>query len=183
MANKYQKMLFNLSTLSPVTTFFSIVWWIQNRADTGRQITTKAILIAIVGFVGLLYAFCSMIIVKWSEKRLEVVPISVSSVKSKGNLPIAAIITYILPFSKLVISEYNVWLTHLIILIALVFVFISNAVLINPLLLLCGYHFYEISTENGSVELPMISTRKSIQDVKQINKVITVWDYFMIEVK
>lgn len=29
----------------------------------------------------------------------------------------------------------------------------------------------------------MISKRKSIQDAKSIKKVITLWDYFMIEVK
>ena len=189
MANRFQKMLFNLSTLSPIAMFFSIVWWIQNGTtaismkEEHFQITATAILITVIGLVGFLYAFRSIIIVKRSEKKLEVVPISVSSVKSKGNFPVAAIIAYILPFSNLVISEYNVWLTLVIILIALVFVFLSNSVLVNPLLLLSGYHFYEIATENGSEELPMISTRESIQDAKRIKKVITVWDYFLIEVK
>ena len=88
-----------------------------------------------------------------------------------------------LPFSNLVLGDYNIWLSLSIIAIAILFLALSNTVWLNPILMLWRYHFYEISNANGSEELPMISKRKSIQDAKSIKKVITLWDYFMIEVK
>lgn len=189
MANRFQKLLFNLSTVSPLAFFMAIVWWLQCGA---REITTttgeihlsaKSIIISIVGILGLLYAFRSILIVRIANKKLETVTIGVNSVKSKGNFPIIAIISYVLPFSNLVFGDYNIWFSLSIIAVAMIFLALSNTVWLNPILMLWRYHFYEISNTNGSEELPMISKRKSIQDAKSIKKVITLWDYFMIEVK
>ena len=189
MANRTQRFLFNLSTISPIAFFFSVVWWIQYGSneltiEAGRiHLTIKAIAISAIGLLGLVYAFHSVLIVKVSKRKLEIVPISVSTVKSKDTLSICAIITYILPFSNLVLADYSILLTISIIGVALVFLLLSNAVWPNPVLMLWGFHFYEISNVNGSEELPMISTRKSIQDAKTIKKVNTIWDYFVIEVR
>ncbi|MCR5636690.1 MAG: hypothetical protein K6F76_05905 [Clostridiales bacterium] len=189
MANKLQKMLFNLSTISPILFFACIVWWIQRGAkevlakDGTICLTEKAIFISVIGILGLFYAFYSVLIVKTGCRKLEIVPISVNSVKSNDKYSVVAIISYVLPFSNLVLADYNIWLSLSIIGIALLFLFISNVVWPNPILMLCKYHFYEILTANGSNGLSLISTRKSIQDAKTIKKVIALWDYFMIEVK
>ena len=189
MANKLQRMLFNLSTFSPIAFFFSIVWWIQYgykeivTEDGKVQLTAKLIVVSVVGIVGLLYAFFSIIIVRIGSKKLAIVPISVSSVDLNDKYSVVAIISYILPFSNLVLADYNTWLSLSIICVALLFIFISNVVWPSPILMLCGYHFYEVSTANGSNGLSMISKRKSIQDANSIKKVIILWDYFMIEVK
>ena len=189
MANKLQRMLFNLSTISPIAFFISVVWWIQRGCsvvcteDGEIHLSVKAIVISVIGVVGLLYAFRSFLIVRTGCKKLEIVPISVSSVRSNDKLSIVAIVTYVLPFSNLILKDYNVWLTLSIIGIVLLFIVLSNTVLPNPVLMLRGYHFYEVTTVNGSDGISMISKRKSIQDAKTIKKVITLWDYFMIEVK
>lgn len=182
-------MLFNLSTISPIAFFFSVVWWIQRGYSVGCteddeiHLSVKAIVISVIGVVGLIYAFRSVLIVRTGCKKLEFVPISVSSVKSNDKLSIVAIVTYVLPFSNLMLKDFNTWLTLSIIGIALLFIILSNTVLPNPILMFRGYHFYEVTTVNGSDGIPMISKRKSIQNAKTINKVITLWDYFMIEVK
>jgi hypothetical protein len=189
MANKFQRMLFNLSTISPIAFFFSVVWWIQRGCsvvcteDGGIHLSAKAIVISVIGVVGLLYAFRSIMIVRTGCKKLEIVPISVSSVRSNDKLSIIAIVTYVLPFSNLILKDFSVWLTLSIIGIVLLFIVLSNTVLPNPILMLRGYHFYEVTTVNGSEGISMISKRKSIQDAKTIKKVFTVWDYFMIEVE
>ena len=180
MSNKLQRMLFNVSTLSPIAFFFSIVWWIQCGCkevctDDGKiQITAKAIVISIFGIIGLLSVFISIIIVRTGCRKLETVPISVSSVKSNDKLSTAAIVTYILPFSNLILKDFNVWLTLSIVGIVLLLIILSNTVLPNPILMLRGYHFYKVTTVNGSDGLSMISKRKSIQDAKTINRVITL---------
>lgn len=189
MANKLQRMFFNLSTISPIAFFFSVVWWIQRGCsvvcmeDGEIHLSVKAIVISVIGLVGLLYAFRSIMIVRTGCKKLEIVSISVSSVKPNDKLSIVAIVSYVLPFSNLILKDFNVWLTLSIIGIVLLFIVLSNTVLPNPILMLCGYHFFEVTTVNGSDGLSMISKRKSIQDAKSIKKVITLWDYFMIEVK
>ena len=189
MANKLQRMLFNLSTISPIAFFFSVVWWIQRGCSVGCtedgeiHLSVEAIIVSVVGVVGLLYAFHSFLIVRTGCKKLEIVPISISSVKSNDKLSIVSIVTYVLPFSNLILKDFNGWLTLLIIGIVLLFIVLSNAVLPNPILMLHGYHFYEVTTVNGSDGISMISKRKSIQNAKTIKKVITLWDYFMIEVK
>ena len=189
MANWLQRMLFNLSTASPISSFICVVWWIQHGSEellmeAGKyHITAKAIIVSIIGIFGLVYAFYSVLIVKVSIKKLEIVPISVSSVKSTDKKAIAAVITYISPFSNILLKDYDFWISLSIIVIAILFVLLSNTVWPNPILILLGYHFYEISNVNGSEELLLVSTRKTIQNVKTINKVITLWNYFMIEVK
>lgn len=189
MANKFQKMLFNLSTLSPIAFFLAVVWWIQCGVkevslEIGKiHLTGKAIAISVIGLLSLLYAFYSALLVKTSQKKLEIVPIGVNTVKSKGNFAFAVIIAYVLPFSNLVLADYNTWLSLSIVGLALLFLFMSNTVWPNPVIMLGGYHFYEISNINGSEELLLISKRNSIQSAKTIKKVITLWDYLMIEVK
>lgn len=189
MANRIQKMLFNLSTISPIAFFFVVVWWIQCgvsevSTETGEiHFTSKAIAFSVIGLIGLLYTFYSVLIVKAGRKKLEIVPISVNSVKSKENLAVCTIISYIFPFSNLVLANYNIWLLLSIVVLAMVFLFLSNTVWPSPVLILWGYHFYEISNANGGEEFPLISTRKSIKDAQTIKKVITLWDYFMVEVR
>lgn len=189
MANRLQKMLFNLSTLSPIAFFIAVVWWIQCGLtevvlETGNiHLTCKAVTISAIGLIAIIFAFYSVFLVKISCENLEIVPVSATAVKSKGSLAVCAIISYILPFSNLVLDEYNGWLTVVIVGIALIFLFLSNTVWPSPVLLLFGYHFYEIANVNGGDEFPMISKRIAIKDAKTIKKVITLWDYFMIEVR
>ena len=189
MANKLQRMLFNLSTISPIAFFFNVVWWIQCgykevcTEDGKIRLTVKAIVISVIGIIGLFYAFRSVLIVNIGRRKLEIVPISVSSIRSNDKLSIIAIVTYVFPFSNLILKDFDVWLTLSIIGIVLLFIVLSNTVLPNPILMLRGYHFYEVTTVNGSDGISMISKRKSIQDAKTIKKVIILWDYFMVEVK
>lgn len=188
MANRFQKLLFNLSTISPIIFFAAVVWWIQCgnseiiQDNNAIHFTAKAIIISVVGIIGLIFSFYSVIVVKLSNQT-EIVPISVASVKSKDRMIIGAIASYLLPLANFVFADYILLISIVIAIIAMLALVLTNTVWPNPILILWGYHFYEISNANGSEELPLISTRKSIQNSKTINKVITLWDYFMIEVK
>lgn len=187
MANKFQKFLFNLSTISPIVVFTVIVWWIQcGKAETiakdgSPDITTKAILISILGVLGIVFSFYSVIVISMSRKKLEIVEISVNSVKSKDGWLIGVIISYILPFSCLTIKDYNVWLLSAIVAIGLLIIAFNNTIFPNLILFIGKFHFYEISNTNGGEDFLLISKRDSIKNAKTINKVITVWDYMMIE--
>lgn len=187
MANKLQKFLFNLSTVSPLVICMAIVWWLQCGKDemmpnnSTVHLTAKAIIISVVGIVGLMFSLYSVILVKLS-RQAETVSINAASVKTKDGWIIGAIAAYLLPFACCAFEDFDLWFLSLVAIVALVVFLRTNTVLPNPVLILCGYHFYEISNDNGSEELPLISKRKSIQDAKSIKRVITLWDYFMIEV-
>lgn len=188
MANRSQKLLFNLSTIAPIAFFAVVVWWIQCgkseiiQENSTVHITTKAIIISAIGIIGLMLSFYSVIVVKLS-KRTEIVPINVASVTSKDGMAVGAIVSYILPFASFAFEDINLGVSLAVAFIALVALVLTNTVWPNPVLLLWKYHFYEVSTENGSNELPLISQRKSIQDAKTITMVKTLWDYFLIEVE
>ncbi len=188
MINKLQKFLFNSSTASPIIVFTVIVWWIQCGkaeiiAEDGTvDITGKAILISLLGIFGLVFSLYSALIVWLGRKKCELVPITVSSVKSKDNWVLGALGAYILPFSNLALKDYNIGLSLSIIIIALLIIALSNIVYPNPLLLLLGrFHFYEVSNVDGGEDFLLISKRKSIKNARTIKKVITLWDYMMIE--
>lgn len=187
MANRFQKMFFNLSTLSPIAFVAVIVWWIQCgnnefAQDNNEVHFTAMILISIIGIFAAIFSFYSVFVVKKATKTLEYVPMSVATVKSKDTAIIVSIVTYLLPFASFIFKKYNWWIILGIGVIALLALILSNAVWPNPILFVWNYHFYEVSNINGGEEFSLISKKKSIKNSKTINNVITVWDYMLIEV-
>ena len=188
MINKLQKFLFNLSTASPIVVFTVIVWWIQCGkaeiiAEDGTvDITVKAMLISLFGILGFVFSLYSALIVWLGRKKCELVRVTASSVRSKDSWVLGALVAHILPFSNLALEDYNIGLSLSIITIVLLIIALSNTVYPNPLLLFLGrFHFYEISNVDGGEGFLLISKRKSIKNAQIVKKVITVWDYMMIE--
>ena len=187
MANKFQKLLFNLSTVSPIAVFLVAVWWIQcgvaevTAAAGTIQLTTSSVIVSIIGLIALLFSFYSVIIVKICRKHCEVVAIQAKTVESNDRMAIGAILSYLLPFATLTLSNYNQWLSLAIFILAFLAVVLMNTVLPNPVLMCWGYHFYKISNANSAAGFTLISKREKIKNAETIQKVIPVWDYFLIE--
>jgi hypothetical protein len=60
-------------------------------------------------------------------------------------------------------------------------VYVSNAYQFNPLLILFGYHFYEV-TDKGGIGYILI-TRRNIHHVSTIREVVEITDYVIMEHK
>lgn len=88
------------------------------------------------------------------------------------NRVVAYIISYMLPLASILIKDFNLYISLVIVgAIVLIAPFVNTAVP-NPLLMLQGYHFYEVETENGATYV-LISKRKlrSNGDVKRVKRV------------
>lgn len=188
VANRFQRFLFNLSTLSPLGMIFVVVCWIQLNvpplieADTGNlHIQTEHIILLGAGLIFVLFSFWGISFVTRCKKRLETVTISAESASCNDAWAFVVVISYALPLAGFVIEEYNWWIVSGILLLLSIILWVSSIVLPSPLLLLFGYHFYKVTNVDGGGECIMLSSRKSINNSKTIRKVICAFDYFLIE--
>lgn len=90
-------------------------------------------------------------------------------------------LSYALPTAGVVFEDLNLYISVIVILFWLLFLALSNTILPNPLLMLLGYHFYKITTVDGSSDVILLSKRKSIQNRNTVKTVITAFHYLTIE--
>ena len=189
MANKLQKLLFNLSTMSPLALIFAIAYWIENDIEVLIMKSNKVhinyvsvILIAIIS-VSIIFSFYSSFFVKLCHKKLERMSIAVDNIVPHDSWVIVVLLSYALPAAGIVFKDINMYLSIIIILFWILFLALSNTIIPNPLLMIQGYHFYKISTVDGSSDICLLSTRKGIHNRKAISTVMIAFDYLAMEDK
>lgn len=187
MANKLQKTLFNLSTMSPLASILAIVYWLENgvkifsKQANKTQLDNTAVILVIIILVSISFAFYSMWFVKICRKKLEQIPIKIEGIVPNDIWVIAVLLSYALPTAGVVFKDLNLYISVIVILFWLLFLALSNTILPNPLLMLLGYHFYKITTVDGSSDVILLSKRKSIQNRNTVKTVITAFHYLAIE--
>ena len=72
---------------------------------------------------------------------------------------------------------------YLILFFSYAFIFsMINTVQPNPVLIVCGYHFYKIQIKNGIGGCLLIS-KKKLKNKEEISNVIHVFDYVYLDLK
>lgn len=127
------------------------------------------------------FAFYSIWFVNACYKKLERIPIGVDSIVPHDTWVIVVLLSYALPAAGVVFKDLNLYISIVIILFWVLFLALSNTILPNPLLMLQGYHFYKITTIDGSSDIFLLSKRKSIQNRNAVNTVMTAFHYLAIE--
>ena len=170
MANKLQKLLYNLSAGSPVLIVFSIVWYFQKKTI---QVPLVCGGIAVV-LILLFYLFY------WYGKaNCARIQVRVVSIIPEDNKLLVYLSTYILPFASMAIPKYNVVLFAVIALAIIVAAEAMNDGMPHPLLYCIGYHFYSLGTENG-MSYCLIS-RKKLRRKQDVRLVYRLFDYLLLE--
>lgn len=188
MANKVQKFAFNLSTLSPILFFYAIVWWLQMGmnsiiVENGKiNVTPAMVVVTTMGIIGVLYSFYSCAFVKICRDKLERVTVKATSVEPCDTRVIGVVVTYILPFATFVIKDLDLRVLAICGMIILLLVCCANTVIVNPLLMIRGYHFYELSNIDGGNGFSLISRHEKIGNAQLITSVICAFDYLLIDV-
>lgn len=164
MANKLQKVIYNLSVAAPLLLAFSFVWIFQKKTCT---VPIICIAIAIILIICLLQSF------SYGRKHFAPITIRTSEISPNDGWIVVYIISYILPFTSLVIDEVNVLIFGLVGLVIALGSAFSNSPIPNPILFCLKYHFYSVSAENGVAGYILISRRKlrKKQDLKKVNRV------------
>lgn len=110
-------------------------------------------------------------------------PTKLSAAKPADKETLAFVLSYLIPLANTTnVMKIDPTVLWFVLGLLLFVVYVSNAYQFNPLLvLLFGYHFYEV-TDESKIGYILI-TRRNIHDVNAIAQVIEITDYVIMEYK
>ena len=174
MISRFLEHVFVITSISPV--FLAI--WIGKFIKTENYMVGSFWLFLFVILIPLSWG-----IIKFSEKKLEILPIRVKSVAPADREVAAFLIAYILPILSLV--NLDLWTILFIVGLLYVSMLTTSNYHFNPVLsLFFGYHYYEVEIEesNGEKTTYVLMTKRTIRNAKNIRKIVQVSDYMLMEV-
>lgn len=171
MANTFQKVIYFLSAASPIGLVFSIVLFVQKNYIVLPIVLSVVSVLLIFGFL------CSF---KYARRNIASMTVRVTDVATSDLWIIGYIVSYLLPLANMVIDEWNLWVLAGVALLFVGVITLVNDAMPHPILLIIGYHFYKITTENGISSYVMIS-KKKIRHKKDIKCVGRVFEFLLIE--
>ncbi len=167
MLSKFLKIIMVITSVSPV--FFTL--WFN---DFSNQWKIKYGLIwLVISFALIIIAY---LILQLSLKKLERIPIQISSIATADKEVIAFIFAYLLP-----LLDINHKMLAFVLVLFTFVAFTTHIYHFNPIFGLFGYHFFEVTTTNG-VSYVLMSKRQ-IRNLNQVTEVILVSDYILIDVQ
>ena len=171
MTNLFQKTIYNISAITPMLLVFSLVWKIQK--DSNKIPILLLIISSIIIFIFILSFL-------YGKKNLAPIGIRVNEISPYDNWVICYVITYLLPFSTLVMDEWDITIVGIIATVIIILIPYLNSAIPNPLLVVGKYHFYKVNAENGISEYVLISKRK-YRNKKQIKVVSRVFEFLLLD--
>jgi len=168
MANKLQKLLYNMSTFSPYFLAWNIWDWWQNKALT--DITMYSIYIN-----GILCIWFYIFFMASCERKLPKEKVSVESCTPTGMKLIDFI--QLIPF---VVTFFSLPFGLLLYVILVIVITWGNINIVSPLLFSIKSNLYEIKPKEG-IDGYLLATDKEISNNEQIVEVKKVFKYFLID--
>ncbi|MBR5565151.1 MAG: hypothetical protein IKW08_03180 [Roseburia sp.] len=171
MANRFQKIIYYTSAMSPIGIVFSLVWFFQNNTYIIPVIITVISLLLVVAFV---------ISFEYGKKNISPMSIRVTDVATNDIWVLSYVISYLLPLASMLIAEWNVYVLTIIAILGGVVMIFMNCAIPHPLLAVRKYHFYQLTTENGISSYILISKR-CIRNKNEIKTVGRWFEFLLIE--
>jgi hypothetical protein len=115
------------------------------------------------------------------KKNEEIQTLSVTSIRTADQEVLAFLVAYLLPLiAKDTLGiEGDIWTIGYVFVLIFVAIYHNNAYHFNPLLGLCGYHFYEIETEDGMSFL--LVTRQTLRKQSLSTRAVQLTDYMFLD--
>ncbi len=123
-----------------------------------------------------------LLILRFAKTQLEKQHLKVKSIKSSDKEVMTFLLAYLLPLipaKTIGISGHYLTIVFVFTMFFLA-IYYSNAFDFNPLLGLCGYHFYEVQSEDGMAFL--LITRKHLLKPEQVAEVVQLFPYTFLNV-
>ena len=174
MIGSFLKHIFVLTSISPI--FLTI--WLGKFIKTGNYMNGLFWLLLFIILIPLSWG-----IIKFSEKKLEMLPIRVKSVAPADREVSAFLIVYILPIFSFINLDF--WMILFIVGLLYVSMLTTSNYHFNLVLsLFFEYHYYEVEIEesNGEKTTYVLMTKRTIRNAKNIKKIVQVSDYMLMEV-
>ncbi|MBI2481251.1 MAG: hypothetical protein HYV60_22210 [Planctomycetia bacterium] len=171
--SQFAKMLLVATSLAPSLVAFALVAWEKDQQRYVIGFLVAAALLVLVCYLLKLYAE------KWGEHR----SLTVTAVESTDKEALAFMIAYLFPILMNQIPDvteprYQMLAIYTYCVIGLV-IYHSNSFHFNPVLALFGYHFYEITADQGMKYL-LITHRVVRSQTPNLN-VTRLSDYVYLE--
>lgn len=171
MANNLQKLIYNLSTASPLCFTFGMLWYIQNHTWEAPVISG-----CIGGVLMLFFAWSFW----FGKKHAAPIAIQVTDLSPHDGWVMAYIVSYMIPFASMKIEDFDAIICGIIGLAVILIIPFVNSAIPNPLLVLRGYHFYQIGSETGVSGYVLISKRK-LRKATDIRTVKRIFEFLLVD--
>lgn len=172
MINGFQKLIYKMSCIAPVSVFLAITLFMQG---------TNIVVCILLGLFGLASMIYSYIFIKLCEKKLPVLKITIDSISQDDSSVLVSFVAYLTPLVGIVWkNDIIVW----ILIAGSIFVVLIKVGDLGfcPVLLLAGYHCYRANLSTGMVCV-LISRRRGMRSSKQVTQVVKISDTLMLEYK
>jgi hypothetical protein len=129
----------------------------------------------------ILLALC-LLILRFSKTQLEKQNLSVTSIKNSDKEVMTFLLAYLLPLVPAHTLGFSGHVATGVFVFFMFFLAIyhSNAFDFNPLLGLCGYHFYEVQSADGMTFL--LITKSPILKPAQVTEVVQLFPYTFLNI-
>jgi len=173
MLSAFAKPLLVATSLAPVLLAFGI-----NGLAAGKDIWEYAPWFTAALFMVVL----SLLILYFARTQLEKLNIKVKSIKNSDKEVLTFLLAYMLPLvpAKTFGLDGHIATTAFVIGVLFLAVYHSNAFDFNPLLGLCGYHFYEVQKDDDMTVL--LITRFPILKPSQVTEVVQLSPYTFLTI-
>ncbi len=174
MISKLLENIFVLTSISPVFLAIGFGRILKNCRDIYAFILIILFIILIP---------ISRLIIKFSQTKLEVLPVNIKSVAPADKEVAVYLIAYILPVLGIV--DLNLATIIFIVLLLYFAMLTTSNYHFNPILSIQGYHYYEIEIKDSSTECStkyVLMTKRTIKSSKEVTKVVQISDYMLMEV-
>jgi hypothetical protein len=157
------RLLFTATSLAPVLITYAVLYVFEDEKLTSWS-ENKTLALAFLGAATLLLLLCAVFL-RLYPKHLDDDPFSITSLKSADRSVLAFVVAYLLPIAFTQAIHVRVEVLVFIFLILLVVVYRSDAYSVNPLLGIIGYHFYEVTTDDGVIYV--VASRREIRNTRR----------------
>jgi len=173
MGNLFQRFIYNVSVLAPLALIIAIVWY--------QQYCTIIIPAILLG-VCIIFSFAVYFSFRYAKVHSEKIRINVTDIKPKDGWITVYVITYLIPFASIVLRDFNVVITGVLATLITVIMSFANTPIPNPLLFICGCHFYTVDAENGISDFIFISKR-NLRNKNSIKSVKRLFEYLLLDIE
>jgi len=171
MLSRLAKLLLILTSFAPVLLTLSFVSWLR-----GEQWWQVILFIA----TAVLLTLMAIAIIFEARRRLELIPITVESLKTVDREIIGFIVAYLLPLiSNPSLPNIDWRVGAFVLAIFFVVVWGTHSYHFNPLLGILGFHFYEVTTD-GKVTFVLI-TRRDLRHTQKVTRVVQISEYMILD--
>ncbi|MEW6508803.1 MAG: hypothetical protein AB1432_13770 [Bacteroidota bacterium] len=165
MFSKLLELLMVFTSLSPVL----LTLWFKEFSDHWNFVDGLVYLIIAI----ILWGF-AFIILNVSRNKLQLLPVKIESISTADKEMVSFIFAYLIP-----LLEISYPLLFFLLGLFVFIVLTTHSYHFNPIFGLFGYHYYEVSIEGGTTFILM--TKKTLMNTKQINSIVQLTDYILLE--